>query len=50
MVNIFFDRKSTTQTHSNDHPLNKIRQRGEKIVHNEVIKCYNAFLLSWIKV
>lgn len=50
MMNIFLDRKSTTQTHSNDHPLNKIRQRKKKIVQSEVIKCYNAFTLSWIKV
>lgn len=46
MINILLDKKSTSQTHSSDHPLHQIRQRVGKKVHDEVIKDYNAFTLS----
>lgn len=50
MINTSLDKKSTSQTHSSDHLLHQIRQRVGKKVHDEVIKDYNAFTLSWIKV
>lgn len=45
MINILLDKKSTSQTHSSDHPLHQ-RQRVGKKVHDVVIKDYNAFTLS----
>lgn len=30
MIHIFLDKNNTNWTHSNDHPLHQIRQRGKK--------------------
>lgn len=46
MIKIFLDKKNTGWTHSNDHPLHQISQRGRKKCMMKVIKVYNAFTLS----